>query len=530
MLSRREFTVSVLAAAAGATRVASAAGAWPQAARNAAAPATAASDALAALTLAEASARIRAGTVTSTELVHRLPRAHRHLQSQGQRLHHRHARRSARAGEDPRRRAARRQLRGPLHGIPIALKDNIDTAGVRTTAASAVFDDRVPTEDAEVARRLAAAGAVVVGKANLHEFAFGGTSATSYYGPVRNPWALERNPGGSSGGSAAAVATELCYAALGTDTGGSIRTPASYCSVVGLKPTYGLVSIRGIIPLTVSLDHCGPLTRTVTDAAMMLNVLAGYDRLDIASVEHPAEDYVAALKQPIDGFRIGIPRAPFFDLVDADVARLVDEALRVVAGLTRGMKDTMLPADARHRAGRRDLRLPRGEHRPRARTLHDPDAAGAAKRRQRKAGEYVRSRWRLELLRRTIDDAFRDVDLVVLPTRRRTPRTVDASIKREETDVPRNPRARKHQRLQCLRHPGHFHPVWLHLERSAGRADDRGAAVFGRQSPRAGARVRAGDRLPYQAATDSSLTRRCRRSPRLKIPLIRAAHKTSSVP
>ena len=154
------------------------------------------------------------------------------------------------------------KLRGPLHGIPIALKDNIDTAGVRTTAASAVFDDRVPDEDAEVARRLAAAGAVVVGKANLHEFAFGGTSATSYYGPVRNPWALERNPGGSSGGSAAAVAADLCYGALGTDTGGSIRTPASYCSVVGLKPTYGLVSIRGIIPLVVSLDHCGPITRT----------------------------------------------------------------------------------------------------------------------------------------------------------------------------------------------------------------------------------------------------------------------------
>ena len=117
------------------------------------------------------------------------------------------------------------KLRGPLHGIPIALKDNIDTAGVRTTAASAVFDDRVPAEDAEVARRLAAAGAIVVGKANLHEFAFGGTSATSYFGPVRNPWALDRNPGGSSGGSAAAVATDLCYGALGTDTGGSIRTP-----------------------------------------------------------------------------------------------------------------------------------------------------------------------------------------------------------------------------------------------------------------------------------------------------------------
>jgi aspartyl-tRNA(Asn)/glutamyl-tRNA(Gln) amidotransferase subunit A len=438
MLSRREFTVSILSAAAGATRV-SAAGARPQTAPRAAAPATGAPDTLAAMSLADASARIRAGTVTSTELVTAClaridvynPKVNAFIT----------VTRDAALAQakilDAEQRAGR--LRGPLHGIPIALKDNIDTAGVRTTAASAVFDDRVPTEDAEVARRLAAAGAVVVGKANLHEFAFGGSSATSYYGPVRNPWALERNPGGSSGGSAAAVATDLCYAALGTDTGGSIRTPASYCSVVGLKPTYGLVPIRGIIPLTVSLDHCGPLTRTVTDAAMLLNVLAGYDRLDIASVEHPAEDYVAALKQPVDGFRIGIARAPFFDLVDADVARIIDDALRVVARLTRGMRDTMLPPTRDIALGAETFayheenigRAPGRYMIPTRRALQNGASA--------KAGEYVRSRWRLDLLRRTIDDAFRDVDLVVLPTRRRTPRTVDASIKREETDVPRNP-------------------------------------------------------------------------------------------
>ena len=165
---------------------------------------------------------------------------------------------------DAEQRAGR--LRGPLHGIPIALKDNIDTAGVRTTAASAVFDDRVPAEDAEVARRLAAAGAVVVGKTNLHEFAFGGTSATSYYGPVRNPWALERNPGGSSGGSAAAVATDLCYAALGTDTGGSIRTPSSYCSVVGLKsgPSQVLIRKASLFPIDVgrSVTACPTDKRT----------------------------------------------------------------------------------------------------------------------------------------------------------------------------------------------------------------------------------------------------------------------------
>ena len=435
-ISRREFTASVLGAAA-ATRVAAAA--QPARPPVPATPSAMGADALTALTLAEASARIQAGTVTSTDLVTAClgridvysPKINAFITVT------RDAALAQAKALDAEQRAGR--LRGPLHGIPIALKDNIDTAGVRTTAASAVFDDRVPTEDAEVARRLAAAGAILIGKTNLHEFAAGGTSATSYYGPVRNPWALERNPGGSSGGSAAAVATQLCYGALGTDTGGSIRTPASYCSVVGLKPTYGLVSIRGIIPLTVSLDHCGPITRSVMDAAMMLNVLAGYDRLDIASVEHAAQDYVAAAKQPVSGFRIGIARTPFFDLLDADVAKAVDEALRVLTTLTRSMTDTTLPTtrdvtvNAETYAYHEEMfsRLSGRYQIPTRRAIQ-----GGA---NLKAGEYIRGRWRLELLRRTIDDAFRDVDLVVLPTRRRTPRTVDAAIKREETDVPRNP-------------------------------------------------------------------------------------------
>ncbi|MGD9904746.1 MAG: amidase [Vicinamibacterales bacterium] len=329
--------------------------------------------------------------------------------------------------------------RGPLHGIPVALKDNIDTAGMRTTAASSVFDDRVPDADAEVARRLTAAGAIVLGKLNLHEFANGGTSATSYYGPVRNPWALDRNPGGSSGGSAAAVSAALCYGALGTDTGGSIRTPASYCSIVGLKPTYGLVSIRGIIPLVLSLDHCGPMTRTVADAALMLNVLAGYDRLDIASVEHPPEDYVKAMAEPVTGLRIGVARAPFFDHLDADVATATDTAVKVIASLTRSMTDVVLPTT-------RDVNLG-GEmyawHEPlftqMAGRYQIPTRRNLQNGNATKAADYIRGRWALERLRRTIDDSFRDVDLVVLPTRRHTPRTVDAALKREETEEPRNP-------------------------------------------------------------------------------------------
>jgi len=410
-----------------------------RATQKSAAPAAHGTDNLAFLTLAEASARIQAGSMTSVDLVNAClaridvynPKLNAFITVTKEA-----ALAQARA-LDAEQRAGR--LRGPLHGIPIALKDNIDTAGIRTTAASAVFDDRVPTADADVARRLSAAGAVLVGKTNLHEFAMGGTSATSYYGPVRNPWALDRNPGGSSGGSAAAVSTALCCAALGTDTGGSIRTPASYCGVVGLKPTYGLVSIRGIIPLVLSLDHCGPITRSVIDAAMVLNVLAGYDRLDIASVEHTADDYVAAARQPVKGFTVGVARVPFFDLLDSDIARVLDDALRVVATLTKQMTDTVLPPtseislDGEVYAYHEEL-FGRASGRymiPTRRALqHGGDA---------KAAPYIRGRWRLELLRRTIDDAFRDVDVVVLPTRRRTPRTVDAAIKREETDVPRNP-------------------------------------------------------------------------------------------
>ena len=156
--------------------------------------------------------------------------------------------------------------------------------------------------------RLMAAGAIIIGKTNLHEFAMGGGDV-SFFGPARNPWNLAHNTGGSSSGSGAAMSADLCYAALGTDTAGSVRMPSAYCGVVGIKPTYGLVPIRGIAPLTASLDHCGPLVKRVEDAAIMLNVMAGYDKLDIFSVDHPKEDYVAGMKQPISGIRLGIPTA-----------------------------------------------------------------------------------------------------------------------------------------------------------------------------------------------------------------------------
>src|SRR6266852_3554860 len=210
--------------------------------------------------------------------------------------------------------------RGPLHGIPLALKDLIDTAGVRTTAASSLFKDRIPAEDAEVVRRLREAGAVLLGKQNLHEFAYGGSSMISAFGEVRNAWNAEHVAGGSSGGPATSVAAGLGYGAIGTDTAGSVREPAALCGVVGLKPTYGRVSARGVIPLSISLDHVGPIARTVADVAVILQAIAGFDAKDKASVDVPVEDYVAGLHKNLKPLRIGVPRKFFFEDLDPEVA------------------------------------------------------------------------------------------------------------------------------------------------------------------------------------------------------------------
>jgi aspartyl-tRNA(Asn)/glutamyl-tRNA(Gln) amidotransferase subunit A len=239
----------------------------------------------------------------------------------------------------------RGKWRGPLHGVPIALKDLFDTAGVRTTAGSGVFKDRIPTEDAEVVRRLKAAGAVLLGKTNMQEFAFGGTSIVSYFGAVHNPWELSHIPGGSSGGSAAALAAELCYGALGSDTAGSVRIPASICGIVGLKPTYGLVSIRGVVPLSWSLDHVGPMARTVADTALLLQAIAGYDEKDTTSEQMNIPDYSQAIGAKVSSLRIGAPREFFFADLDPEIDSAVKEALSVLAKLTAGIRDVALPAN-----------------------------------------------------------------------------------------------------------------------------------------------------------------------------------------
>ncbi|MGH2378707.1 MAG: amidase, partial [Candidatus Limnocylindria bacterium] len=219
---------------------------------------------------------------------------------------------------------------GRLFGVPVALKDLFDTAGVRTTAGSKIFADRVPGQDAEVVRRLLGEGAIVVGKTNLHEWAFGVTTQNPHFGPTRNPWDLSRIPGGSSGGSAAALAAGLCYGALGSDTGGSVRIPASLCGIVGLKPTYGRVSLRGTVPLAWSLDHAGPMARTVRDVALMYVAVLGFDDRDPSSVERASEDPLAEIEEGVRGLRLGLPRQHFFDAVDPEVASAVRRAAGVL--------------------------------------------------------------------------------------------------------------------------------------------------------------------------------------------------------
>ena len=206
------------------------------------------------------------------------------------------------------RQAAAGPARGGLHGIPIGLKDIYKTRGIRTTAGSRRYLDHVPEEDAESWVRLRAAGAILLGKNETHEFAIGGPDFSLPFAPARNPWNTAHYPAGSSSGSAVAVAAGLCAGAMGSDTGGSIRGPAAYCGIVGLKPTYGRVSRRGVFPLSYTLDHCGPLTRTVEDCAIMMQVLAGYDPRDPASADVPVPDYRAALAARLDGMTIGVVR------------------------------------------------------------------------------------------------------------------------------------------------------------------------------------------------------------------------------
>lgn len=232
---------------------------------------------------------------------------------------------------------------GPLTGIPVALKDNLCTEGVRTTCSSKILESFIPPYDAAVVARLREAGAVFLGKTNMDEFAMGSSTENSAFEKTRNPWNLDRIPGGSSGGSAAAVAAGEAVASLGSDTGGSIRQPAACCGVVGLKPTYGRVSRYGLIAFASSLDQIGPLTRDVTDAAIMMNVIGGYDPSDSTSANVSTPDFVRALAGSIQGVRLGIPQEYFVDGMDPDVAAAVDRAIETYRKLGAEIKEISLP-------------------------------------------------------------------------------------------------------------------------------------------------------------------------------------------
>lgn len=231
----------------------------------------------------------------------------------------------------------------PLTGIPLALKDVMVTRGLRTTCASKILGNFVPINDATVVARLRRAGAIFLGKTNMDEFAMGSSTENSAFGPTRNPWNREYVPGGSSGGSAAAVAADLCLAALGSDTGGSIRQPACLCGVVGLKPTYGRVSRYGLVAYASSLDQIGPLTKEVKDAALLMTVIAGHDPQDSTSVPQAVPDYAAALGQDLKGLKIGVPREYFGPGLDPEVEAAIRSALRTMGGLGAEILEVSLP-------------------------------------------------------------------------------------------------------------------------------------------------------------------------------------------
>jgi Asp-tRNA(Asn)/Glu-tRNA(Gln) amidotransferase A subunit family amidase len=339
---------------------------------------------------------------------------------------------------------------GCLHGIPIGIKDNIDVAGVRTTAGSAQLSDRMPTEDAQVIRRLRCAGAIILGKQNLHEFAYGGSSMISHFGEVRNPWNTAHITGGSSGGGAASVAAAMGFAAVGTDTAGSIRLPAAYCGVVGLKPTYGRVSIRGVVPLSSSYDHVGPITNSVYDAALMVQAMSEQDSAQPGG--RPTPSLVSAFDQLPKDLRIGIPREFFFDNLHPDISAAFDKSIHTFVAIRALIRDVKLdvPADrtlstaeayAYHKVfvdGSPELYQPS--------TLARIQAGSTIS-----AQEALNAKQELEASRNSIREVFTDIDILLTPTVPIPPPLI--------SDLKQHPETLRAQELLMLRNTRPFN-VW----------------------------------------------------------------------
>lgn len=294
------------------------------------------------LTIHELQKRFRDGTLTSVGITESV---YRRIASVEERVHAYITLTEETATEQA--RAADKRIQegngGPLTGIPIALKDVLCTQGVRTTCGSRILENFIPPYNATVIKKLKDAGAVFVGKTNMDEFAMGSSTETSHFGVTRNPWNLECIPGGSSGGSAAAVAADECTASLGTDTGGSIRQPAALCGVVGLKPTYGRVSRFGLVAFASSLDQIGPITKDVEDCAIMMNAISGYDTSDSTSVPAEVPDYRKVISRDIDGWTVGIPKEYFVEGIDPEIRASIDTTIKILEGLGARCRDISLP-------------------------------------------------------------------------------------------------------------------------------------------------------------------------------------------
>jgi aspartyl-tRNA(Asn)/glutamyl-tRNA(Gln) amidotransferase subunit A len=309
-----------------------------------------------------------------------------------------------------------------LHGIPLALKDLYETRGVRTTAGSSFFADNVPSANAVIVQRLEAAGMVLLGKLNMHEIALGVTNNNPHFGACHNPWSLDCTPGGSSGGSAAALAAGLCPGSLGSDTGGSIRIPAALCGVVGLKPTYGRASLRGVIPLSWSLDHPGPMARRVKDAAILLQAIAGFDSLDPASVDVPVPDYLAEIDGGVRGWRIALANDAFLTRADPEVLEMVHTAAQIFRGLGAEVIPTGLPngRDAALNNGLIVTSEAAAFHRERLEK--SPEGFGEDVRQRLQIGaaytstEYILARRTQAELRRLFELFFDEYDILLTPT------------------------------------------------------------------------------------------------------------------
>jgi aspartyl-tRNA(Asn)/glutamyl-tRNA(Gln) amidotransferase subunit A len=408
---------------------------------------------LTSLTLSEAAEGLRAKHFSSRELtlacVHRIEQLNPKLNAfitvtaESALQEAEHADRDIQRGEH----------RGELHGIPIALKDLVDTAGVRTTAASAVFKDRVPERDATVVRRLREAGAIFLGKLNLHEFAYGGSGVISHFGPVRNPWDTTKTTGGSSSGSAAAVASGMCYAAIGTDTAGSIRLPASFCGITGLKPSYGLVSASGVIPLSWTYDHIGPMTRNARDAAIMLDAIAGFDVEDPTSLQASYESSAKAIDALPQGLRLGVARKFFCEELDSAVADAFEKALGVLAKLLKTLiievelplEQTNVVRIAEPYAFHEEL-LEKNANLYQTATLQRIRSGEGVS-----ATKYLNARRELEKLRRASVSIFDKVDVIATPTVPCLPYEID--------DLINNPDQLRPKELRMLRNTRPFNTL-----------------------------------------------------------------------